>query len=379
MNMAMKRYCAHRGLIRTTTSADDFKMNGRCEAMVGRLKSATRTLLSTSALGADHWAFAMRHVVARAQADLLQQLGIKQPTLPPFATKVFVKKRSWTNRYQEWEEKVIPATVLCPSIDVARGFLVKTGENTYLTTTVAVEHVEEVSGNFAVPPEHAAEGESPKIIPRRRVTGKQRIAALEMEATINEDETMAQKFLGDYAGGELWTALNLGETTDDPTAWRQIAGKWTLGRIRPTYHQVVNFSPNRPHGPVTWDGYRVALSAFTVARHPHMTLQQRQHLTTLGFPLPHGNFNQVRACHEGGDNGCEVGAGAENFVTSMEWRSKKVEEASGGCRALLSQRGPTGTAIGGRPHASSNQGVSELLRCTRKGYEVDPSLCVCVG
>ena len=195
VNMAMKRYCAHRGLIRTTTSADDFKMNGRCEAMVGRLKSATRTLLTTSALGADHWAFAMRHVVARAQADLLQQLGIKQPTLPPFATKVFVKKRSWTNRYQEWEEKVIPATVLCPSVDVARGFLVKTGENTYPTTTVAVEHVEEVSGNFAAPPEHAAEGESPKMIPRRRVTGKQRIAALEMEATINEDETMAQKFL----------------------------------------------------------------------------------------------------------------------------------------------------------------------------------------
>ena len=115
---------------------------------------------------------------------------------------------------------------------------------------------------------------------------------------------------------------------------------------------------------------RAALSAFTVARHPHMTLQQRRHLTTLGFPLPPGNFDQVRVCHEGGDNGCEGG-------TSTEWRSKKVGEASGGCRALLPQRGPAGTAIGGRPHVSSNQGASEPLRCTCKGYEVDPSLCVC--
>ena len=94
MNTAMRRYCSHRGLIRTTTSADDFKMNGRCEAMVGRLKSATRTMLAAAGLGPDHWSFAMRHVVARAQSDLLRQLGLKQPTLPPFATKVYVKRRS---------------------------------------------------------------------------------------------------------------------------------------------------------------------------------------------------------------------------------------------------------------------------------------------
>ena len=491
VNMAMKRYCSHRGLVRTTTSADDFKMNGRCEAMVGRLKSATRTLLAASpGLGADHWAFAMRHVVARAQSDLLRQLGIKTPTLPPFATKVYVKRRSWTSRYQEWEEKVIPATVLCPSTDVARGFLVKTGENTYLTTTVAVEHVEEVSGNFAISPEHAAEGEPPKQIPRHRLTGKQRVAAMEMEATIAEDEEMAQKFLdqgdfgiqaledficqlrlrdqtrpqriktavvavpaavhtfglfrhggvlgltnslktrprvalfvnkvlrqvlpqeatytsvsvnfntplathsdttndltsqsyvvgvGDYVGGELWTALNPGETTSDPTAWRQIAGKWTLGRIRPTYHKAVPFSPRQPHGPATWDGYRVALSAFTVARHPHMTLPQRQQLIGLGFPLPlpPGNYEQVHALHKGGDRGRGDEAGAGNSVAPVECRSEKSDETLGGCRALRPQRGPSGTAIFGRPQVSTGCGASEEFGCRCKGYEIDPSLCVC--
>ena len=164
MNTAMKRYCSHRGLIRTTTSADDFKMNGRCEGMVGRLKAATRTLVAASGFGTDHWAFAMRHVVARAQSDLLRQLGVKQPTLPPFATRVYVKRRSWTARYHEWEEKVVPATILCPSADVSRGFLVKTEEGSYLTTMVAVENVKETTGEFEVPEEHAAPALVPVVV-----------------------------------------------------------------------------------------------------------------------------------------------------------------------------------------------------------------------
>ena len=200
VNMAMKRFCAHRGLIRTTTSADDFKMSGRCEGMVGRLKSATRTILAASGMGADHWTFAMRHVVARAQSDLLRQLGIKQPTLPPFATRVYVKKRSWMARYHEWEERVVPATILCPSADVARGFLVKTDEKSYLTSMVAVEHVKEVTDEFEVPEEHAAPAHEPVQAPRVRVRGKQRMASLQETAEEREDELLAQKFLdaGDY-------------------------------------------------------------------------------------------------------------------------------------------------------------------------------------
>ena len=195
VNTAMKRYCSHRGLIRTTTSADDFKMNGRCEGMVGRLKAATRTLVAASGFGTDHWAFAMRHVVARAQSDLLRQLGVKQPTLPPFATRVYVKRRSWTARYHEWEEKVVPATILCPSADVSRGFLVKTEEGSYLTTMVAVENVKEATGEFEVPEEHAAPALVPVVAPKVRVRGKQRVASLQETAEEKEDEAMAAKFL----------------------------------------------------------------------------------------------------------------------------------------------------------------------------------------
>ena len=47
-NTAFKRFCLHRNIIRTTTTADDFRQNGRTEAYVGRLKAATRTLLAAS-------------------------------------------------------------------------------------------------------------------------------------------------------------------------------------------------------------------------------------------------------------------------------------------------------------------------------------------
>ena len=111
-----------------------------------------------------------------------------------------------------------------------------------------------------------------------------------------------------------------------------------------------------------------------------MTLQQRQQLMALGFPLPFppGNWEQVHALHEGGDCGRGDKAGDGNFVASVtpvECRSEKADETSGGCRALLRQRGPSGTANFGRPQVSTGRGASEELEC--KCYEVDPSLCVC--
>ena len=460
VNTAMKRYCSHRGLIRTTTSADDFKMNGRCEAMVGRLKSATKTLLSASGIGADHWAFAMRHVVARAQSDLLRQLGVKQPVLPPFATRVFVKRRSWTARYQEWEEKVVPATILCPSVDVSRGFLVKTEDGSYLTKMAAVEHVKEITGEFEIPEEHAAPAGDPIPVPKVRLRGKQRVASAQEMAEEQEDEALAKKFLeaedfsvqalenlvcqlrlrdqtrplrprtmtqatseaavhsfgvfrhggvtgltsslkrrpllvkfvnavlqralpkdasyttfsinydtplavhadyhndhttknyvigcGDYVGGDVWVALHPEEEAKFPVAWRQFNGRWLQGQIHPIYHQVAAFSPSRPHSPVAWNGIRVSVAAYTVGRHQAATGEARDHLLTAGFPVP----PEVRAWHEGGDGG---GKGLCSVQLST------AEHVSGGEGPLFSVR-------------RQNKVVES---CACKGYEVDPSLCVC--
>ena len=95
----------------------------------------------------------------------MAQLGLRDsPSFHP--SKVFVKRRSWSGRYNQWEERVVSARVLCPSSDVSKGFIVKSDEGSYMTTMVAVEHVEEVSGAFEVPEPHAGpEG----LIPERRL------------------------------------------------------------------------------------------------------------------------------------------------------------------------------------------------------------------
>ena len=78
-------------------------------------------------------------------------------------------------------EKVVAAKILCPSPEVARGFLVKTEEGSYLTTMVAVENVKETSGQFEVdaPP---ARGDEPGV--RRRLRGKTAIARAEVESEV---------------------------------------------------------------------------------------------------------------------------------------------------------------------------------------------------
>ena len=108
-----------------------------------------------------------------------------------------------------------------------------------------------------------------------------------------------------------------------------------------------------------------------------MTAEQRQHLTNLGFPLPSPCREQVRALHEGGGSEGGKKGGHKNFIASTESGTAKAAETFGGCRVLHGQRGPSGTAIFGRPHVSAGLGVLGGIECKCKGYEVDPSLCVC--
>ncbi|CAE7316507.1 unnamed protein product [Symbiodinium sp. KB8] len=136
----------------------------------------SRSLQYMTGLGAEMWGFAMRHYVSRIQRNIVTQLGGRIP-LPPFGT-VYVTQRSWKLKKEEFVEKVVAAKLLRPSMDVARGFLVKTDESSYLMTMVAVENVNQVSGEFevAAPPVHADE---PGV--RRRLRGKTAIAMAGLE------------------------------------------------------------------------------------------------------------------------------------------------------------------------------------------------------
>ena len=324
-NKGFRALCADRGLIRTTTGGDNYKSNGRVEALVGRAKNAVRTMLSATGLDAAYWSFAMRHYVAKMQWNVVTQLGGRYPRLPPFGTKVFVKKRSWKLIKEEFVEKVVAAKILCPSPEVARGFLVKTEEGSYLTTMVAVENVKETSGQFEVdaPP---ARGDEPGV--RRRLRGKTAIARAEVESEVLaklspedsehliQDEELAAIFLeaGDYsmsAVEELLQGLWLGEQPASnrraeecsEASWVSVhvlgmyrhggvVGTTTLARTRPLLTQFLVQAMKQQMGPETT-------------------------FTTLSI-----NYNTPMQCHKDFNNqrgqpACLVGYG--NYVGGSLW------------------------------------------------------------
>eukprot|EP00439_Symbiodinium_sp_Y106_P031339 s1882_g3.t1 len=306
VNKGFRQLCADRGFIRTTTGGDNYKSNGRVEALVGRVKNAVRTLLSASGMKAASWSFALRHYVARIQWEVITQLGGRYPRLPPFGTKVFVKKRSWKLLKEEFVEKVVSARILCPSMEVARGFLVRTEDDSYLTTQVAVENVKEVSGEFEVdaPPMPGAEPGS-----RHRIRGKTTMAISkcvedellcrldpQAEEHLIQDEELAEVFLdrGDFspeAVDELLDGLWLSEMSvpnrrgkafqDYPVVSAHVAGMFRHGGVV----GATNLARRRP-----------ALTKFLVQA---MKAQMAPGTTFTTIAL---NFNNPMQCHRDSNN-----------------------------------------------------------------------------
>ena len=169
------------------------------------------------------WPFAMRHYTARLQQAVAEQLGARLPRLPPFGTKVFVRKRSWQMLKEEFVEKVVVGLAsLCPSMDVSRGFLVRTEDGHYLTTMVLVENVKEVSGEFEVDASPAPTSEPGA---RHRVRGKKPIVAkmgVEDDEHLLQDEELAEAFLeeGNFnlggRGGALGGFVAVGNSGSQP-------------------------------------------------------------------------------------------------------------------------------------------------------------------
>ena len=179
---------------------------------------------------------------------------------------------------------------------------------------------------------------------------------------------------GDYAGGDIWVALQDGEEAQLPTAWKQFNGRWLRGQLHSIYHKPASFSPTRPHSPTAWDGFRVSVAAYTVGRHQAAAGPTRQCLEGLGFPVP----KIVRAQHEGGDAEDEDSCGLQK-VAKIADTSQDHGDSQRSCRPVLRQRGSSETASFGRSNGVSNldSGGSEFFVRKCKGFEMDPSLCVC--
>ncbi|CAE7031319.1 RE2 [Symbiodinium sp. CCMP2592] len=298
INKGFRALCRDRNLVRTTTVGDDFKANGRVEALVGRAKCAVRTYLASSGLGAEMWAFAMRHYTSRIQQQVATQLGARLPRLPPFGTRVFVKRRSWNLKKEEFSEKVVAARVLCPSLDVARGFLVKTDDGAYVTTMVAVENVKEVSGEFEVDAPPSATGE-PGV--RRRMREKTpAIAKLrcndQWEEHLIQDEELAETFLDtkDFSADAMDQLLDGLWLSEETVPNRR--GETFSRSSRITSHVAGMFRHGGVVGATNLVRHRPALVKFLV-EFVKAQLPPGTTFTSLAV-----NFNMPSQCHKDSNN-----------------------------------------------------------------------------
>ena len=97
INGRVKAWLRSRNLAHSTNSGEDPKANGRVERAVGVIKSRVRRLLHGSGMEVKWWPMALRYAMER---DRLERRG-EGRTIPPFGSKVLVKKRIWRTKMLE--------------------------------------------------------------------------------------------------------------------------------------------------------------------------------------------------------------------------------------------------------------------------------------
>ena len=201
-NKRLRNFLRLRGIYKTTSEGDDYKGNGRVEGAIRRLKRQARVLLHASGLDHKYWAFALQHAAARQRANAMPRLGGVVRPLLPFATRVFVRRRSWNQKNDRWEARGIQATVLAPSLEVTRGHVVLLDTGELMTTSTLLVLKPEPSTDVA--PEDSSCAQASPSMPlleqsvhsppsiHHRITSKRRVAAVAEEVLQQEDSTASQ-------------------------------------------------------------------------------------------------------------------------------------------------------------------------------------------
>ena len=201
-NKRLRNFLRLRGIYKTTSEGDDYKGNGRVEGAIRRLKRQARVLLHASGLDHKYWAFALQHAAARQRANAMPRLGGVVRPLLPFATRVFVRRRSWNQKNDRWEARGIQATVLAPSLEVTRGHVVLLDTGELMTTSTLLVLKPEPSTDVA--PEDSSCAQASSSMPlleqsvnsppsiHHRITSKRRVAAVAEEVLQQEDSTASQ-------------------------------------------------------------------------------------------------------------------------------------------------------------------------------------------
>eukprot|EP00435_Cladocopium_sp_Y103_P063966 s1182_g25.t1 len=207
---AVQRWSTNRDIIPTFTTGSDWKQNGRAEGEINLIKRHTKILMCAHDISEDQWPLLVRHASERRLRYQLGCVGYPVPALLPFNTKVYVKRKSWNQRYAAWRWERSPGHIMGPdpwSSLTSGGYCVQLEDGKYLASSdVIVEHVEpgedelrDVVVQERVPPGDQRFDE----VPHRRLRGKQ------------AGPQLASMELGSNSGEEAWSGVAPEQNLED--------------------------------------------------------------------------------------------------------------------------------------------------------------------
>ena len=169
---SLRRWAQNRDIVLTKTAGDDYKANGRCEAEIGVVKRAVRTILSAGGHNVTWWPLVARHVGERRLRAQLRACGYPVGDLLRFGTKAFTLRKWWQHSYGEWRDLRQPVIVLgpdaCSTLTTTHYFVqaVETGRYFFTTDVITPDFAateEAVLGLPREPPDPAVADRHPVL------------------------------------------------------------------------------------------------------------------------------------------------------------------------------------------------------------------------
>ena len=176
----LSKWCLERGVLQTFTSGADPQGNGRAERAVQATKMEVRKMLRSAGVGAEFWPLAVRHL---NETWRRMRREVKE-TVPPFMSKVIVKKRYW--KAQDFDPKNEVVRYIAPSWVYHGHWIMREDGSKAITRAVISRTVEPITDEVWI----ALEDAFNPLEARQRIRGKSLVQRLRVE---EEDEERKKK------------------------------------------------------------------------------------------------------------------------------------------------------------------------------------------
>ena len=127
-------------------------------------------------------------------------------------------------------------------------------------------------------------------------------AALHRDVNNTSSSVNITTAVGKFTGGSLWIEQKSPSVSVDcPGRGRLVSrktphGLWLSGKLHPTRHRVVTFSPKLWHGVQGWQGKRVSVTAYTIRNLEALSESDQHQLMCWGFPIRAGDRQALSTC-----------------------------------------------------------------------------------